>query len=122
MRGKVYQAVCTLTCHSWRHHKTGVAAFTGFATHAEPVRFESLEYLLRGVLTTPPFAGPFCRPFGAQSTTQPWHTAPLILNKHRLRSLLLIMDHVATGWDLQEIGSFYKQLPPNQNGTMAKDG
>ncbi len=31
----------------------------------------------RGVLTTPPFTGPFCRPVSAQSTTQPWRAETL---------------------------------------------
>ncbi len=33
----------------------------------------------RGVLTTPPFIGQLSRSVGAQSTAQPWHTAPLLL-------------------------------------------
>ncbi len=38
----------------------GVAAFIGFAAQVKPKGYE--------------FARPFCRPVGAQSTAQPWHT------------------------------------------------
>ncbi len=31
----------------------------------------------RGVLSTPPFVGPFRRSVGAQSTAKLWHTDPL---------------------------------------------
>ncbi len=30
----------------------------------------------RGVMTAPPFIGPFCMSLGAQSTAQSWHTDP----------------------------------------------
>ncbi len=75
----------------------GVAAFIGFAFQAKLARFESAgaaaphtplpfgfnpgyatgSLIGRGVLSTPPFFGTFCRPVGAQSSAQHWHTGPL---------------------------------------------
>ncbi len=47
------------------------------APHTLPFGFNpgdarDMSLIGRGVLILPPFVGPFCRPVGAQYTTQPW--------------------------------------------------
>ncbi len=65
--------------------RPGVAALFGVAAQTNLLLVESVRYgslICRGVLTTPPFVGPFCRTVGA---AQPWHTAPLTLKPKGVR-------------------------------------
>ncbi len=71
---------------------SGVTALIGFAVQAKHRSVRS-SYTLhlsfnpgdagdgslidRGLLTTLPFVGPFCRSLGVQSTTHPWYSDPL---------------------------------------------
>ncbi len=52
-----------------------------------------------GLVTTPPFIGPFCRSVGAQATTQSWHTDLLTLGRaESAPSIAVFWVHFRHDW------------------------